>query len=499
MLTQADVDASRSPPMVRRRLAGGWGGPALPGAWPAVVALAVVGFAVLFVGLVRVRPAYDAYGWLVWGRQAAHLRLNTSAAPSWKPLTFLFTFWYALLLGSGAVWLWMVTAVAAGFAAPVLAARIAYRLTGPAAAPRYARVAASAFAAAGVLGIGGYWHFLLIATADPMIVALCLAAIDAIASGRPRAAWLLLVLASLGRPEASPLVLVFAVWAWRGRVVARPLLVGGIVAIPALWFGIPALTSYSWLIAGNVLDESTNPLAGNKVVAVMDGFTGLYELPMQLAVLFTLGLALVLRERIWLLMTGAAVVWLGVDVGLALHGSGIAPRYTFEPAAVLIVLAGAGLGRLLALEPHRVPPLTLRAYRVPLIRLAAIAALGALMVSLASPARLRGRLVHNGIELGRTWARQLDRLHGVIAADGGPKAMLACGQAVTEVSYQSILAWELDENVVQVGWQPQASIRRRLPILLFEPKGAGWQVRTLNSPAGKVAQCRRLNTTTALG
>src|ERR1700749_3879549 len=200
---------------------------AVPWVRIAVTAL-VVGLGVVFVAVVRVRPAYDAYGWLAWGRQAGALRLNTSAAPSWKPLTFLFTFPYALVLGRTALWLWMVTAVTAGFAAPVFGGRIAYRLAGPAGTPWYARWAAAVLAAAGVLGLEGYWHFLLIFTADPMIVALCLAAIDCALGGRLRAAWVLLILASLGRPEATPLVIVFAVWAWRGGRVSRPLLVAGV-------------------------------------------------------------------------------------------------------------------------------------------------------------------------------------------------------------------------------------------------------------------------------
>ena len=53
-----------------------------------------------FVVLTGVRPAYDAYGWLVWGRQAVHLNLDLNAAPSWKPLPFLFTLPYSLLPGS---------------------------------------------------------------------------------------------------------------------------------------------------------------------------------------------------------------------------------------------------------------------------------------------------------------------------------------------------------------------------------------------------------------
>src|ERR1700759_2889877 len=102
------------------------------------VAVAVVVVGLLFVLITGMRPAYDAYGWLVWGHQALHLSLNTNAAPSWKPLSFLFTFPYALL-GRTALWLWMVTAVSAAVASGVFGARIAYRLAADS-APRWTAV-----------------------------------------------------------------------------------------------------------------------------------------------------------------------------------------------------------------------------------------------------------------------------------------------------------------------------------------------------------------------
>jgi hypothetical protein len=425
--------------------------------------------AVAFVVAVQVRPAFDAYGWLVWGRQAAHFNLDTNAAPSWKPLTFLLAFPYALVAGGAALWLWMVNAAAAGFAAAVFAARIAYRIADAPKGRRYAAVAAAVFAGVGVLGIEGYWHFILISTADPMAVALSLAAIDCAQSRRFGWAWLGLVLLCLGRPEALPAALVYAVWAWRRVPTLRTALVAGVAVIPLLWFGIPALTSRSWMNAANVLGESTSPLPGNKLAGVMSGFVSLYELPMQVAALCALALAVVLRLRVWLLMALAAISWLAVEVALAYHGWGIAPRYMFAPAAVMVVLVGAGVGRALALDWHRLPGL----------RWLGLAAVLALVVTLAPQAQIRGRLVHNGIVLGQRWARQIHRLQTLIAKDGGAERILACGQPVTEVPYQSILAWELGENVIDVGWEPRVWTRIAVPMVLFEPQGAGWQVRPL--------------------
>lgn len=474
----------------RRRIAGTGsprplGNPIAQRPWLAV-AVALVLVSVLFVFWTGMRPAYDAYGWLVWGQQAAHLDLNTNSAPSWKPLTFLFTFPYALLAGRGALWLWMVTAVAASLGGAVFAGRIAAKLTGPRPERRYAPVAAALFAGLGVLGIDGYWHLILIATADSMVVSLCLGAIDRQLSGSPRQAWALLVLAALGRPEAWPLAGLYALWTWRSIPSMRASIAMGLAVIPALWFGIPAVTSHSWLIAGDIARESTPVPPGSAVSRVMDGFLSLYELPMKLAALFGLVLAVARRERTWLLLAAAALVWVVVEIAFALHGWSGNYRYMFAPAAVLVVLAGAAVGRLLSTAPRRLLPLGW----------AAPVAVVALVAALVPHARFRARLAHNGIILGRTWARQINRLDAVIAEDGA-KRILACGQAVTEVSYQSVLAWEIGENVVDVGWDSRTWIKRGKPIVLFEPQGAGWQVRPIHMPPNRRTGCDRLRTDTA--
>ncbi len=445
----------------------------------------VIAAAVAFVALTGMRPEYDGYGWLVWGHQAAHLDLDTNSAPSWKPLTFLFTFPYALA-GRGALWLWMVTAVAASFAGLVFAGRVAYTLTGPSRERRYAPVAAAIFAVLAVLGLGDYWHYILIAASDPMVVSLCLAAIDCHLSRRPKLAWLALVLAALGRPEAWPVTAAYAIWAWRTIPSFRWLVAAGLAVIAALWFGVAALTSPSWSIAGDIATTSTVGVPRHGVSGVLSGFFGLYELPLKVAVLGALALAILRRQRTWLVLAGSALAWVAVEVGFVLHGWTGAARFMFEPAVVTVVLAGATVGRVLAITPRR----------LPLLRWAAVGIVAALVVALVPPDRSRVALARDEITFLRSsWAPQINRLRTLIAKDGGPKQILACGQPVTEVAFQSILAWELGQNVADIGWDPKAWIQQGQPIVLFEPSGAGWKVQRIHIPRGRRASCNRLRAT----
>src|ERR1700704_3121252 len=101
-----------------------------------------------------------------------------------------------------------------------------------------------------------------------MIVSMCLAAIDLHLCKRPRLAFLMLVLASLGRPEAWPFLGLYGLWAWRLVPRARPALAAGFASIPALWFGIPALTAKSWFVAGSLALNSPRELHQNKFVGV---------------------------------------------------------------------------------------------------------------------------------------------------------------------------------------------------------------------------------------
>src|SRR3954466_4488878 len=94
-------------------------------------------------------PTQDSWSWIVWGREVAHLSLDTTAGSSWKPLPVLFTTPFSLF-GDIAPELWLVVARAGGLLAILFAYRIAARLAGPPLG-----VAAGGVGAAAVGGGGG--------------------------------------------------------------------------------------------------------------------------------------------------------------------------------------------------------------------------------------------------------------------------------------------------------------------------------------------------------
>lgn len=447
-----------------------------------VSAALVVAAGVTFVRVTGMSPAYDAYGWLLWGHQTLRGALNLDAAPSWKPLPYLFTLPYSLLGKQTALWLWMYTAVAAGFAAPVFGGRVAYQLVATPGQRRWAALVASVAAGAGVLGILGYWHFMQIAYADPMMVALALAAIDFHLCARYRTAWVMIVLLALGRPEMWVVGGLYAIWMWHSRPALRPYLVAGVLLQPLMWLGMSRLASPYWLVSSYIdkLTTASFTVHGSRVHAVLAGLTSLYEFPVQIATLCALALALVRRDRRALGLFAAAALWLVTEIGLALHGEFPSARYMFEIAAVQVTLVGAGVGWILTSRP-----------RPAVLRWVGVAAAIALLAVMAPNIRFRGRLVHNGIRLGRTWTKVIARLDLVIAHEGGTRAIVACGTPATTIPFQSILAWELGLNVADVGSIPQWWIASGHPVVVFTNVFAGWHVQAYNSPSAGCARLER--------
>src|SRR3954468_15310744 len=59
-------------------------------------------------------PGKDPWSWIIWGREVAHLDLDTMSGSSWKPLPVLFTTVFSLFGHDVAPGLWLVVVRAGG-------------------------------------------------------------------------------------------------------------------------------------------------------------------------------------------------------------------------------------------------------------------------------------------------------------------------------------------------------------------------------------------------
>jgi hypothetical protein len=435
------------------------------------VAAAVVVFSAIMVFWARTRPGFDPYGWMTWGHMTFH-GLDTNAAPSWKPLPYIFTVVYALF-GSHELRLWMITSAAISMSGVIFAGRIAYKLTDAPPERRWAAWAAGIFAGLALLGIAQYFHYILSSQSDPMIVALCLAAVDLHLDGHTRLAFGAGVLAGLGRPEVWPFLGLYLLWAWSRRPETRPVLIGGVAAMALLWFGIPALTARTPFVAAANAMYSGRRLTSDQIGGTIQRFLDLHYWPLEIAALLAVVLAAWRRswaDRVTLVLAGGVVGWLIVEIASVLHGWPGVPRYMFEAAGVTVVLAGVFVGRVLA-DPPRLGPV-----RGAGALAAGAAAVALLVIGLLGPALSAARAEHKDLHAQRARTVELDKLNSVVAQLGGAARLRACGEPLTRLEYQSALAYTLGINVSKIGFKYAQAIGHGNPIVMFTPTSSGWQV-----------------------
>ena len=341
------------------------------------------------------------------------------------------------------------------------------------------------FAGAALLGLQNYMHYTLSFQSDTMITTLCLAAIDAWVSGRPRLAFLVGCFAGLGRPEVWTTLAPLTLWLWLKRPAMRRLLVAGWVVILAFWFGVPTITNHRPLLAEQLALKSPRELHQNKIIGTIHRFTGLTWLPVQLACLFALALAWVRRNWTVLLLGLSAVTWVAVEIVLVLRGLPGVPRYLFEPAAIETVLAGTALGWIL-IEVKR--STARRALRVGGIVVAAVL-VGAMVP--AAIARMRDE--HRDLRHERMRTTVINRLASTINALGGYKRVRLCGHPVTNVEYVSIMAWYAKLNVGKIGYLPRRELKKPYPIVLFTQLHSGWQAQTYHQQGALRTACSSMN------
>jgi hypothetical protein len=462
----------------------------------------IVGIALIAAsaGIVRwagTRPGYDPYGWLIWGYQTLHGSLNLGGAPSWKPMPLLFTVPFALFGNNAQLWLWMTTAVAMSFAGCIFAGRIAFRIVDEGGAHRWPAIAASIFAGVMLLVIFdsthySYLHYVLSVQSDPPLVSCVLCAIDMHLIGRRRWAIAALTLASLGRPEAWPALFLYAIWCLRQDREILPFLIGCLLIILFMWFGVPTITNHKPLIAGDLAADSPRMLHSNKIIGTISRYKALNQWPVWLlAGLGTVWAAFRLRRRdpdpedrnrLIVVLFANCVLWVFVEILFSLKGLPGVPRYMFEPGAVAIVIAAVGFGWLLSEIP--------RFFKLPWAVGLGVAAL--LTIAIVPGALHRARLEHKELTGEKARTKELSRLAGIIDQSGGVKHLEACGTPVMgSDQYASVLGWIMHLNTGQIGYKVNQELHLTTPIVLLTPLSNGWAAYAWHARPSTRAQCEK--------
>src|SRR5215470_496496 len=185
--------------------------------WP-IVAIAVGALSLA----VPATMGYDAWAWMVWARELAHLDLDSTGGPSFKPLPVIVVAPLTVLGGAAPV-IWLVAMRACAVGSLVLAYRLASRLAGP---------AAGVVAALGLALSADLYRTALLGSAEPALIALSLGAVDRHLAGRRDWALVLIAVAGLIRPEAWVGIAAYGLYVWIREPRLRPLAIAAVVVPP---------------------------------------------------------------------------------------------------------------------------------------------------------------------------------------------------------------------------------------------------------------------------
>jgi hypothetical protein len=289
--------------------------------------------------------SYDAWGWLLWGREiVGSLPFTTATYPSWKPLTGLIAIPLAPL-GDAAPWLWVLGVRTAAVVAVVLAFRLGRRAAGP---------WAGVVAAAALLLVPGWLFEAGVGESEPLLTALLLGALDRHLARRDGAGLGLVFLASLLRPETWPLLAASGVVAWRRRPGLRPWVGAALVAVPVLWFGGDYVGSGSPFTGGHLARISRQAVEiqqGGSYPPLVVVRRGAELVPAVLLAGVPVALAAAVRRRDPLLLTlcAGALIWTAEVAAMSALGYPGIQRFLFPAAAAAVIAGASGLMMLVRL------------------------------------------------------------------------------------------------------------------------------------------------------
>lgn len=429
---------------------------------PARTPVITVAAIILVLALLSLIPpstaTYDPWAWIVWGREVVHGDLNTIDGPSWKPLPVVVTAIAALFGGIGPE-VWVLVARIGTMAAVGVAFALGRRIAG---------VAAGLLAAAPLaLAPWFFWHGWL-ANSEGLLVAFVFGAIFFELDRRRGLAMACGVAAALLRPEAWPFLLLYAAWVARhADLHGRLGVLAGLAILPPAWL-LPEKWGSGDFWRASTRAQNPDPGAASLTAqpwrTVLSNFV--HMLPLMLW--FVLGAAAVVAAYLalrpsrargarsspaaddgaasapasprtpladpWPVVLGLVVLglaWLALVVVMTERGYSGNERYLIQPAALLVVAAGATA----ALVLRGLPRQGGRAV-VGLV----LTGVGVVAVT-QIPEEVR-RVVHEG--------RLVHELPVAIEAAGGVDRLKACGAVSTLNLMVPQVAWALDAHAGDV-------------------------------------------------
>jgi hypothetical protein len=444
------------------------------------MALACVIFGALSL-LYPSTPSYDPWGWLLWGREILHLRLNTLGANTFKPLPVIFTLPFALF-GKAQPDLWLVVARAGALFAVLMAFRLAWRLTiwfgaSPAGRRGLARliayapaILAGAVAALAMLLSAQYIRDAALGYSECLGAGVVLLAIERHLDNKPRQTFILGFIPALDRPEIWAFWGLYGLYLWRRDPRAWKLVVALFVLAPCLWF-LPELWGSGHLLHGvtRALEPRHNAATFTKCPFCTEMRAAWHFSLARIraaAVITTVGAAIAagwalrarrgdlraaLREQahrpagIVLALAVIAILWFVEISAMTQYGFSGNGRYLIIGGALVIVLAGVGcgvaawkLGQLLA----RWAPWTAASG----VAVAAVAALILLVPHWFGSNYSIGKL-NRAL---RYQAELREDVSTIITRGGGAQRIRACGTVETESFQKQMVAWYLGVYADQI-------------------------------------------------
>jgi hypothetical protein len=181
------------------------------------------------------------------------------------------------------------------------------------------------------------------------------------------------------------------------------------------------------------------------------------------------------------------VLWVVVEIAFALHGWPAVPRYLFQAVAVVCVLCGVLVGRVLS----DLPRLFAARNMAWAGGAAAAVVVAALLISMEPAAHSRYIIERRDLRHERARTAEFNLLRTVVDRLGASR-MLGCAKINIPIEYQSVLAWYLDIKIGVLYVNPSTLARHDSPFLNVYPIHNGWKVFPSHIPPSGIARCSGL-------